>query len=136
LDDAKEILLKYIAKKNNIIYKRLLNAFRKWKKLLDNNPIIYSKHNNMRRAQKKVNKNEIVKDICDNGAIDKNKKLFMLYRKYNDYSYVMKKKCLRKWKKLIELYDNDNDNEELEYDEEEDEEIEDEEEEEEIEKNE
>ena len=138
MEDAKEILLKYIAKKNNIIYKKLLNAFRKWKALLNSKPLIYSKNNRIRRAQKKVNKNEIVKDICDNGAIDKNKKLFMLYRKYNDYSYVMKKKFLRKWKKLIELYDNENenDNEELEYDEEEDEEIEDEEEEEEIEKSE
>ena len=112
----------------------MLNAFRKWRALIKKNPIIYNKNNSIRRSHKKVNKNEIVKDICDNGAIDKNKKLFMLYRKYNDYSYVMKKKCLRKWKKLIELYDNEN--EELEYDEEEDEEIEDEEEEEEIEKSE
>jgi len=136
LEDVKEILLKYIAKKNNIIYKKLLSAFRKWKSLLNNNPIIYNKYKNMRKAQKKVNKNEIA--IYDNGAIDKNKKLFIIYRKYNDYSYVMKKKCLRKWKKLIELYDNENvnDNEEIEYDEEEDEEIEDEEEEEEIEKSE
>ena len=141
MEDLKEILLKYIAKKNNIIYKKLLTAFRKWRTLLNNNPIIYSKNNSMRRTQRKVNKNEIVKDIiCDNGAIDKNKKLFMIYRKYNDYSYVLKKKFLRKWKKLIELYDNednnDNNNEEIEYDEEEDEEIEDDEEEEEIEKSE
>ena len=134
IEDVKEILLKYIAKKNNIIYKKLLNAFRKWRKLINNNSVIYNKNNSIKRTPKKVNKNEIVKDICDNGAIDKNKKLFMLYRKYNDYSYVMKKKYLRKWKKVIELYGEDN--EELEYDEEEDEEIEDEEEEEEIEKNE
>jgi hypothetical protein len=91
---------------------------------------INNKNNNMRKIENETNKNEIIKYICENGGVDRNKKLFIIYRKFNDYSYIMKKKYLRKWEKIIKFYED----EELEYDEEEDEEIEDEEEEEEIEK--
>ena len=109
----------------------MFNAFKKWVGITNYSPSINTKNNNVRKIEKEINRNDNFKDICENGGVDRNKKLFIIYRKYNDYSYIMKKKYLRKWKKVIKFY---GDYEEVEYDEEEDEEVEDEEEEEEIEK--
>ena len=130
-EEINEILIKYITRKNNILNQKLLNAFKKWVGITNYSPSINTKNNNVRKIEKEINRNDNFKDICENGGVDRNKKLFIIYRKYNDYSYIMKKKYLRKWKKVIKFY---GDYEEVEYDEEEDEEVEDEEEEEEIEK--
>ena len=129
-EEINEILIKYITKKNNILNQKLLKAFKKWIAVTKCTTSINIKNNNIKIITKEINKNEIINDICENGGVDRNKKLFIIYKKYNDYSYIMKKKYLRKWKKIIKFYED----EELEYDEEEDEEIEDKEEEEEIEK--
>lgn len=49
-----------------------------------------------------MNKIEISKVMYGNGGTNRNKKLFMIYMKYKDYSCVMKRKYLKKWKKIIE----------------------------------
>ena len=92
LEDAKEILKKYIEKKINILNKRLISAFHKWKN---------SKYYNTIKYRNKINKKYINEDICENGGINRSKKIFIIYRKYSDYSYIMKKKFLLRWKKLI-----------------------------------
>ena len=130
-EELNEILLKYITRKNNILNQKLLNAFKKWVEVTNFVRTKNTNNNNVRKIEKEIKKNEIIKDVCENGGIDRNKKLFIIYRKFNDYSYIVKKKYLRKWKKLIKFND---DCDEVEYDEEEDEENEDDEEEEEIEK--
>ena len=123
IDKAKEILIKYILKKHKIMNQILLNAFNKWKKIKNSFHFI-----------KKVNKNEIHVDIYENGGLNKSKKIFIVYRKFNNYSYYMKK-ILRKWKKITERkksrtkHEESEDNEKSEFDEEEIEEVEDEEEE-------
>ena len=102
---------------------KLLNAFNKWKRTKKPQHFV-----------KKVNKNEINVDIYENGGINRSKKIFIIYRKFNNYSYYMKK-ILRKWKKITERKRNRSKNEESEddekseFDEEEIEEVEDEEEE-------
>ena len=128
IEDIKPILIKYINKKNDILNKKLLNALRKWRKVKNCIPIIYTKNNNIIRPLKKMNKIEISKVMHENTATNRNKKLLMIYMKYKDYSCVMKRKYLKKWKKIIEK--------EKSYVNKEEEENEDEEEEEEIEKNE
>ena len=123
IEKAKEILIKYISKKHKILNQKLLNAFNKWKRTKKTQHFV-----------KKVNKNEINVDIYDNGGINRSKKIFIIYRKFNNYSYYMKK-ILRKWKKITESKRNrsnneeSEDNEKSEFDEEEIEEVEDEEEE-------
>ena len=103
--------------------KILLNAFNKWKRIKNSFHFI-----------KKVNKNEIHVDIYENGGINKSKKIFIVYRKFNNYSYYMKK-ILRKWKKIAERkksrvkHEESDNNEKSEFEEEEIEEVEDEEEE-------
>ena len=131
IEELNEILIKYISRKNKILYQKLSKAFKKWVGFTKSSTAINNKKNNLEKKGKDIIKNEIIKEIYENGGIDRNKKLFILYRKYNDISYMMKKKCLRKWKKVMKFYD---DYEEVEYDEEEDEEVEDDEEEEKIEK--
>ena len=128
IEDVKQILIKYINKKNDILNKKLLNALRKWRKVKNCIPIIYTKNNNIIRPLKKMNKIEISKVIYENSGTNRNKKLLMIYMKYKDYSCVMKRKYLKKWKKIIEKEKSSVNKEE--------EENEDEEEEEEIEKNE
>ena len=128
-EDIKQILIKYINKKNDILNKKLLSALRKWRKVKNCIPIIYTKNNNIIRPLKKMNKIEISKVIYEYDVTNRNKKLSMIYMKYKDYSFVMKKKYLKKWKKIIEK-------ESFSVNKEEGEENEDEEEEEEIEKNE
>jgi hypothetical protein len=129
IEDVKQILLKYINKKNDILNKKLLSALRKWRKVKNCIPIIYTKNNNIIRPLKKMNKIEISKVLNEYDVINRNKKISMIYMKYKDYSIVMKKKYLKKWKKIIEK-------ERFSIKKEEGEENEDEEEEEEIEKNE
>ena len=121
IEKAKEILIKYILKKHKIMNQMLLNAFNKWKRTKKNFHFL-----------KKVNKNEFNVDIYENGGINKSKKIFFIYRKYNNYSYYMKK-ILRKWKKISERkkyrlkHEEFDVNEKSEFDEEEIEEVEDEE---------
>ena len=125
-EKAKEILIKYISKKGKILNIILLNTFNKWKR--------YNTINNNNNRVKRINNNEFNEHIFENGGINKSQKIFILYRKYSNYSYYIKK-ILKKWKKIVqdtknkeknkskEFEDDDND------DEEEGEEIEDEEEE-------
>ena len=109
-------------KKNKIINNKLLNAFRKWKKVNNYYYKIKIKNNIIK---KEINDD----DIYENGGINKSKKIFIIYRKYTNYSYIMKKKILRKWKKIIEKNEEeeekDLDDEKSDFDEKEDEEIED-----------
>ena len=102
IEDVKQILIKYINKKKDTLKKKLLNAIRKWRKVKNCIPIIYTKNNNIIRPLKKMNKIEISKVMYGNGGTNRNKKLFMIYMKYKDYSCVMKRKYLKKWKKIIE----------------------------------
>ena len=102
IEDVKEILIKYINKKNDILNKRLLNAFIKWRKVKNCIPRIYTKNNNVIRPLKKMNKIEISKVIPENSDSNRNNKLFMIYMKYKDYSFAMKRKYLKKWKKIVE----------------------------------
>ena len=102
IEDVKQILIKYINKKKDTLKKKLLNAIRKWRKVKNCIPIIYTKNNNIIRPLKKMNKIEISKVMYGNGGTNRNKKLVMIYMKYKDYSCVMKRKYLKKWKKIIE----------------------------------
>ena len=84
-EEIKEILIKYFYKKNNILNNKILNAFRKWKKIKNYNPMVYKRNNNIISSQKKLQKIEIAKNINDNGGINKSKKLFFIYKKYQNY---------------------------------------------------
>ena len=100
LEDAKEILKKYIQKKINILNKRFINSFHKWKR---------NKNYNVIKFRNRINKKSVNEDICENGGINKSKRIFIIYRKYRDYSYIMKKKFLSRWKKLVEDEYNEED---------------------------
>ena len=103
LEDAKEILKKYIQKKINILNKRFINSFHKWKR---------NKNYNVIKFRNRINKKSVNEDICENGGINKSKRIFIIYRKYRDYSYIMKKKFLSRWKKLVEDEYNEEDKKE------------------------
>ena len=102
IEDVNQILIKYINKKNDVLNKKILSALRKWRKVKNCIPIIYTKNNNIIRPLKKMNKIEISNVIYENDVINRNNKLSMISMKYKDYSIVMKRRYLKKWKKILE----------------------------------
>ena len=119
-EDVKEILIKFISKKHNILIGKLLKAFQKWRKFKNNNSLMYSKNNNNFLRESKKYKRENIKELSGNDEINRSKRLFNLYRKYHNYSFMMKKIYLRKWRKLIDYYLEEKEyyEEEIEYEEE------------------
>ena len=103
IEETRDILLKYINKKNELLNSKLFKAFQKWKKVKENNKTIKIEENN--------------DDICENGGINRSKKIFFIYRKYSNYLFIMKKKILRKWKKIVEAEKNNKNKEEKELEE-------------------
>ena len=119
-EDVKEILIKFISKKNNILIGKLLKAFQKWRKFKNNTSLMYSKNNNNFLRESKKYKRENIKELSGNDKINRSKRLFNLYRKYHNYSFMMKKIYLRKWRKIIDNYSEEKEyyEEEIEYEEE------------------
>ena len=103
IEETRDILLNCINKKNEVLNGKLSNAFQKWKKVKENNKTIKIKENN--------------DDICENGGINRSKKIFLIYRKYSNYLFLMKKKMLRSWKKIVEAEKNNQNKEEKELEE-------------------
>ena len=103
LENIKEILIKFISKKSNVLKEKLLNSFQKWRRFKNSIPLIYSKNNKLIRAQMKY-KREINKDLYGNDEINRSKRLFIIYRKYHNYSFMKKKLYLRKWRKIVKDY--------------------------------
>ena len=102
LGDVKDILINCINKKNDILNNKLFNAFCKWKKIKDNKGI---------HKIKRIKENN--EDICENGGINRSKKIFIIYRKYSNSFYITKKKILRKWKKIVDEEKNNVNNENI-----------------------
>ena len=91
-EQVKEILIKYINKKSKILNEKLLRAFQKWKR--------FRKYNSYHRFRRHLRATG--DDICENGGINKSRKIFLIYRKYADNPYILKRKYLIKWKKIVE----------------------------------
>jgi hypothetical protein len=121
-DYEKKYLEKFLQKKNNdyikgnVITKKIIiyfndnNKINKSKNKEDNNKIVQNINEVVPKEKKDENKDL---DIGEN----KSKNIFVLYKKYINYSFYMKK-ILRKWKKIIESKKNEDKNRKSDEDEE------------------